>query len=316
MKKFTVIDHNTDPPASLEVETFMSEDDFSLEHLAVSLGSVWNKSQIVECRQANAPITDWDAKLNCQIPIDLRILKTWKDVVAFLLSKPAAHAIPKDSCEHGEIDFQLYDTEQLFKFKQLQQLPFVRWIEPRQSELQSAHYELGQTDFYSPRSSVGGRRTFVPFMKEMILSTPSPNYWEFFERKHFIDTFRALLSMFPDSLLTIVYGYAHHQLIQECRALVQNKVRIFVGDASFSLRQALRLSECCNCQKMETDLNKFQRCSQCKRRKYCSRECQKSHWVMHGEQCVQLAALSKTLTDIQVTLADDQMNQHWHINRA
>ena len=44
-------------------------------------------------------------------------------------------------------------------------------------------------------------------------------------------------------------------------------------------------SLCSSCHKIEPPNEKFKRCSRCKTAKYCSSECQRSHWKKHKKEC-------------------------------
>ena len=47
---------------------------------------------------------------------------------------------------------------------------------------------------------------------------------------------------------------------------------------------------CANCGKAEEDDNKLKTCTSCKMVKYCSRDCQRSHWPKHKKACKKRAA--------------------------
>ena len=50
---------------------------------------------------------------------------------------------------------------------------------------------------------------------------------------------------------------------------------------------------CCFCTKVAVDGQKFQRCSGCKRVRYCSRKCQTDYWTIHRIVCSALLAKYK-----------------------
>jgi len=49
----------------------------------------------------------------------------------------------------------------------------------------------------------------------------------------------------------------------------------------------VQLHECGLCKKKETSLGEFMNCSRCKSVAYCGRECQKKHWKIHKNNCVE-----------------------------
>lgn len=279
-------DHSQHPPLKIVVPVFRVDNAtlYEVEDVyCFQMGS--NRSaQFVEVRQANQPIHRKGQILIPQIPVDVRILRTWKDAVSFLLTKPNTEAFTSHRPFRGEAQLEFMDAKQLAKFNQLQCFPFVRFLEQR-------HPELGQVDYASPRFQNRGFHQ-EPYMKELIVSTPSKEDWEFHERSSFVDVFRKTLNMLPDPLLGIVFEYAQSefkQTIQDCLALGQHGVRIFVGEKSWLLRQTNLFFFCANCKEMENALLRFKRCGQCKRRKYCSRQCQKEHWRSHHKtECLWL----------------------------
>ena len=283
-------DHSQHPP--LEIIVAMSNIDEldwrMVEHAyRFEMGEI-KDVQFVEVRQENKPVHQNEYKIRPNIPVDVRILRNWKDAVSFLLTNPKSDAFAFGWLKRrsGEADLQFHDKEQLTKFNQLQHFPFVRCLELKD-------YELGQMDESSPDyTKINLLLERVPFMKEFIFATPSQKDWEFLERNSFVDIFRGFASVFPDPLLAVVFDYAQSELnqtVQECLTLGKRGVRILVGDEYWLLRQTNLFYECANCKQMETDLLRFKLCGQCKRRKYCSLECQKKHWKkQHKIECQQL----------------------------
>lgn len=295
MEEIVLIDHNQDPPVRqvLLVPAHEANDmclDDIKDRVCRAAGKP-NNAQFVECRQNGKPIaSSWSIKIYPKIPIDLKILKTWKDVVAFLLSKPKTDAFPDRRHWCGEADLEFRDLTQLIQFKHLETrttYPFVQWIQRRNGE-------LGQMDYASPHySGIRGLAHREPFMKELIVSPPSQKDWDFQDRTTFVNFLRAE-SLFPDPLWAIVFEYAQSefkQLIEECLILAKHGVRILVGDASWLLRQTNLLFSCGRCEQRETELLTFHSCGQCKRRKYCSFECQQAHWPVHKKDCELFVAL-------------------------
>uniref|UniRef100_A0A914UHU7 MYND-type domain-containing protein n=1 Tax=Plectus sambesii TaxID=2011161 RepID=A0A914UHU7_9BILA len=69
-------------------------------------------------------------------------------------------------------------------------------------------------------------------------------------------------------------------------------------DAFVWALQSAKLADfCSHCLVRRTEQRKLMRCSRCKQMQYCSSECQKKDWTLHGKECKRLTALGASVED-------------------
>lgn len=65
-----------------------------------------------------------------------------------------------------------------------------------------------------------------------------------------------------------------------------SEIRQVFGQLSETLGGAFELQQCNSCQKFNTEAENYKCCGQCQSCFYCSRECQKTDWPAHKQNCI------------------------------
>jgi hypothetical protein len=289
----TVIDHGKEPYQKFIVELKHNLSDLELEDLFDELHD--QRLNIVSCKQNGHPLCG-TSKIDVQFPVDITILHTWTQAVSFLLKKPTNDDFPTCSWFNGTAEIQSSSSWWTSEKREPSHAMFLNLPAccPQFTFVWRRHPEIGKIDYRSTEYT-GIRGAPLPYMQQLVLGQNplQPLVLDHMERKIALQQLMEFLWLFPQPLVSIVFDYSqsfYGELAETCQALMDHSVHIFVGENSVLLRQTNLLFKCASCEARETSSKRFQRCSGCKRRKYCSKECQKRHWSeSHKRECSSLS---------------------------